>query len=489
MIGMDGGGRGRQPKGSRVLVVATVAVCSVFVCTVLACSGRRQAVLPELPSPEQAVFVMRNEESFFSVFKNAMGLDGEESAARRASLTAAGEGMEPSGNGEEPVFSEWMQQLQRQAVAGDDKARFWYGRFLVEDARDPLMEKEGIRWLEMAAGNGFLRAQLYLGMMYANPSVGGPVNIPLAQKWLEKAASRNSPMIQLYLGLLYGQGKVLPRDADRSLYWTEKASDGGLAMAQFAQGLMRAFLEGYPHDEARAADCFGKAAKQGLAKAQFYLARMYWEGRGVPKSDVEAVHWNVLAAEQGLPEAEFAMGQMAWQGIGVRQDRAWSLMWIDRAAHHGLPEAQYVMGQAYLKGEGVDRAVVTAAAWFYRAAMQGHVASQLRLAYMYANGIGVESNRERAALWLEKAAATGDEQANRWLTELETGKRSGETGAIPLFSRGIADGFIRLFSGAVLTGPGLFVMAPEQGQALRRHAVPVPPRTDTDFFEDIRHAS
>ena len=139
MIGMDGGGRDRRQKGSRILVVATVAVCSVFVCTVLACSGRRLAALPELPSPEQAVFVMRNEESFFSVFKNAMGLDGEESAARRASLTAAGEGMEPSGDGEEPVSSEWMQQLRRQAVAGDDKARFWYGRFLLEDSRDPLM--------------------------------------------------------------------------------------------------------------------------------------------------------------------------------------------------------------------------------------------------------------------------------------------------------------------------------------------------------------
>ena len=277
MIGMDGGGRGRRPKGSRVLVVASVAVCSVFVCTVLACSGRRQAVLPELPSPEQAVFVMRNEESFFSVFKNAMGLDEEELAARRASLVV-GEGMEPSGNGEEPVSSEWMQQLRRQAVAGDDKARFWYGRFLVEDARDMLTEKEGIRWLEMAADNGFLRAQLYLGMVYASRAVG-PVDISLAQKWLEKAASRNSPMIQLYLGLLYGQGKVLPRDVARSLYWTEKASDGGLAMAQFAQGLMRAFLEGYPHDEARVRIVSERRQNRGWPRPSFIWPGC--TGRGV----------------------------------------------------------------------------------------------------------------------------------------------------------------------------------------------------------------
>ena len=113
MIGMDGSGRGGLPRGSRIWFFCVAAVCCVLVCATVACRGRRLEALPDLPSPEPAVFVMHGEEAFFSVFKKAMGLDEEESAVRRAVLVTGRENTEMAGDGTEKAPSEWMRQLQR----------------------------------------------------------------------------------------------------------------------------------------------------------------------------------------------------------------------------------------------------------------------------------------------------------------------------------------------------------------------------------------
>lgn len=81
-----------------------------------------------------------------------------------------------------------------------------WARFTVEDSRDGKTIDEGIRLIRRSAEGGFVRAQLYLGTLYAN-GTHVKADPHEAEKWLSRAAGQGSPMVQLYLGLMYGHGK------------------------------------------------------------------------------------------------------------------------------------------------------------------------------------------------------------------------------------------------------------------------------------------
>lgn len=92
-----------------------------------------------------------------------------------------------------------------------------------------------------------------------------------------------------------------------------------------------------------------------------------------------------ILADRGNARAQFFLGELYLKGDGVKQDEVRALQLERAAAERGSPEAQYTLGGMYERGQAVPRDV-----------LQAH-------------------------MWYGLAASTGDEQAIRKKTELETG--------------------------------------------------------------------
>ena len=185
------------------IAFALVALGSILVCTALAGSEKKLDALLALPVTETKVFVESNEEPLFVMLKRSLP---EETDMPGSQPVSADKGTQTAQQKADETGSAWMQQLRYQADQGDAKSAFWLGRFTVEDSQDTKKIDEGIRLVRRSAEQGFMRAQLYLGMLYAY-GVHVKADPVEAEKWLSTAAKQGSPMIQLYLGLMYGHGK------------------------------------------------------------------------------------------------------------------------------------------------------------------------------------------------------------------------------------------------------------------------------------------
>jgi TPR repeat protein len=115
--------------------------------------------------------------------------------------------------------------------------------------------------------------------------------LPLADQGFVKA--------QVNLGLMYAYGRGVPQNDAEAAKWFQKAADQGDAFAEHNLGVMYDAGRGVTRDRVKAAAWFEKAANRGLADAQYDVGRMYAEGHGVRQDYVIAYMWLTLAAAQG----------------------------------------------------------------------------------------------------------------------------------------------------------------------------------------------
>jgi TPR repeat protein len=198
---------------------------------------------------------------------------------------------------------------------------------------------ENLETLRQLANEGNAKAQIDLGLMYANGH-GVPQDHAEAVKWYRKAADQGDDVAQFYLGLMYANGHGVPQDHAEAVKWYRKAADQGNAKAWTNLGVMYEQGHGAPRDYAEAVKWYRKAADQGRAIAQNNLGVMYKRGHGVPQDYAEAVKWYRKAADQGLAIAQNNLGFMYEGGHGVPRDYAEALRWYRKAADQGNAEAQ-----------------------------------------------------------------------------------------------------------------------------------------------------
>ena len=124
-------------------------------------------------------------------------------------------------------------------------------------------------------------------------------------------------------------------------------------------------------------------------------------------------------AEEGNVEAQ---GNLAWlykNGAGVAQDSSLAAKWYLKAAEQGNAYAQFNYGDMCQRGEGVAQSDEEAVKWYLKAAQQGQANAQFSLAEMYLDGAGVEENLVEAYAWIHVVVASGVEEAETLLEELE----------------------------------------------------------------------
>lgn len=145
-------------------------------------------------------------------------------------------------------------------------------------------------WMMKAAEQGQVPAETFMGLMYLDNHVTGPVpNYVHAEKWLRAAATQGDAEAELWLGLGYDREYFGRIDYQESLKWLRKSS------------------------------------AQGLPDAQVALAQMYEDGHGVSKSDEDAAYWYRRAADHfsdvsGVFQAETELAYMYRDGLLKRND-------------------------------------------------------------------------------------------------------------------------------------------------------------------------
>jgi TPR repeat protein len=95
---------------------------------------------------------------------------------------------------------------------------------------------EALKWLRLAANQGFAEAQDGLGRMYEHGQ-GVPKDDAEAAKWIRLAANQGDAGAQVGLGGMYVAGRGVPKDYVLSYMWFNLAAAHGDELAAFAADL------------------------------------------------------------------------------------------------------------------------------------------------------------------------------------------------------------------------------------------------------------
>jgi len=177
---------------------------------------------------------------------------------------------------------------------------------------------------------------------------------------------------QYWVGKVYDEGRLLPRDEEKSALWFQKSAEQGYAPAEYSVCKKRA-----GQDTIAVERCMQRAAENGVPEAQFWVGVGFEEHLFGVTDKQEALKWFKLAAEGGNPDAEYVLGLRYELGDGVKQNYALAANWFHRAAEHvpnlgGAGQGRNDLGILYMDGDGVPKDYVQACMWFILAGVEAN---------------------------------------------------------------------------------------------------------------------
>eukprot|EP01088_Endostelium_zonatum_P007881 TRINITY_DN20323_c0_g1_i1.p1 TRINITY_DN20323_c0_g1~~TRINITY_DN20323_c0_g1_i1.p1 ORF type:complete len:264 (-),score=85.10 TRINITY_DN20323_c0_g1_i1:129-920(-) len=174
------------------------------------------------------------------------------------------------------------------------KAKYELG-FCYEQGKGTQEDKrEGLKWIEAAANQGYDVAERELGLRYLEGRNGVEKNLFLACKWLRRAAYRNNILAQFELGLYLTKGRnpkdITPAQFEESNKWLKKCA-GQKCPA-------------HPNQYAKKKDPKPCQICHDIVESNFYIGMRYHRGTGgVQQSSGQASKWLRAAASEGHKEA------------------------------------------------------------------------------------------------------------------------------------------------------------------------------------------
>jgi hypothetical protein len=131
---------------------------------------------------------------------------------------------------------------------------------------------EALSFLERAAEQGDMGAQVWCGQIYATGDRSVPQNWATAVKWWRKAAEAGRRQAQWFIGLCYYYGRGVNRDVAQAKVWIRKSSAQGYPAAERA--LQQA---GIPGEESFARDAIVRLTNAGSSAPRYAVAREFAE--------------------------------------------------------------------------------------------------------------------------------------------------------------------------------------------------------------------
>ena len=202
-------------------------------------------------------------------------------------------------------------------------------------------------------------------------------------EWYRLAAEQGYMPAQLNLGIMYKNGKGVPKDKHKAYQWWLKARKQDIQRA-------RDNLETSYQD----------ILKNGSVEIQYYLADLYdWHYN----KKYRAMELYEKAAEKGNIEAFYDIGVIynnKEQNILFNHKKTAAKFWT-KASKQGHAKSQYKLGIAYENGSGVSQDYKQAFKWYTKSDNNGYAPANVMLGNLYCKGLGVDKDLAKARDLLE----------------------------------------------------------------------------------------
>lgn len=312
----------------------------------------------------------------------------------------------------------------------------------------PMSEKNklAVQLFKIAAQEGYLPAQIYLGRCYFQ-GIGIRKNIKAAQKWYTLIAEQGIISVQYKLATsyLHSNDSGIP-DIDKCIYWLKRVISNREAIEvideqeyrytvhgrelssseikQEAINLLVSLtcksieIEALQHDppdlrSPEEIESLLNAKINPSALRELGLSYYNQEQFSFSSNDKKALYYFTKAAELGDCEAQFHLACMYYEKESLK-DIEKAFYWWSKATEQGMPEAQNNLANMYHTEESL-KDIEKAFYWWSKAAELGNCEAQFSLGQMYYQGDGVVKNLEKALSWFKKAAAQGVTEAEQYL--------------------------------------------------------------------------
>jgi len=177
------------------------------------------------------------------MYQNGIGVKPDTSEAKLWLSKAAGKGLDKASDAlqeilraeERNILDKELQSLKNSPIypyllsanQGDTNAKYKVGIMYIKGLDAPQDTQEGIRWLQSAANNNHILAQLELGKIYLHGAPSIEKDYLTAMKWLEKAAQDGDADAQFHLGNMYRKGLGISKNNAEAVKWLRLAAKQG----------------------------------------------------------------------------------------------------------------------------------------------------------------------------------------------------------------------------------------------------------------------
>jgi TPR repeat protein len=238
--------------------------------------------------------------------------------------------------GECPVLRNEFDRLEKRAKAGNPQAQTVLASCYELGRNVKPNGLETIRWLKLAAEQGYAPAEYELGRMYLYGR-GIPADYQQALLWETKASLQGERSAQRDLAFMYERGLGVPPDPREAALWNRKAAEQGEPQAQVHLAEALETGSGVPENPAEARVRYLKAARQGVARAQLRVAQIY--AADAAATCRTALVWYRQAAAGGETQAMYESGKL-YQTTKCGPDLLSAFVWFRIGGRFGSKESQ-----------------------------------------------------------------------------------------------------------------------------------------------------
>lgn len=167
--------------------------------------------------------------------------------------------------------------------------------------------------LQKAAEGGLLRAQLDLGGIYFAGGQGVPADAQKAYNWFTLAAAQGSREAEVFLGILDYDGSLGGQNKESAMKHWRVAAEAGIAEGQYRLGRVLAQEEATRQE---GVDWLAKASAQ-VPQAATALGNLYYKHMD---NATAAAAWYEKGAMAGDPLAQHVFAEMLMLGNPVEKD-------------------------------------------------------------------------------------------------------------------------------------------------------------------------
>lgn len=331
---------------------------------------------------------------------------GYESGDMLASLHMAYT-MPKESNERRMLIDKYFGEIFQSANDGDAFAQYQLAKIFFEGYESMQDEKEGLRWLEKSAKEGFWAAIDDIGDVFYSDEEADEEDGRIAVQWFEKGMEKGYSHSYCKMAYCFLMGIGVCENKLRALELFKEAYELGCGDAAWMIGIMYYRGDGVHVDDKQVFQWFRRSAELGCAEGQSNLGDCYYYGKGTQQDWSAAKHWYKLASDGGNDDATVQLGDVAME----ENDDVQAVAWFRMAAERGYADAQNRLGLCYDNGTGVEQDAYEAFKWYQKAAEQENKAALYNLGLCYFNGDAVPENTSKAMELFLKSYKLGSGEA------------------------------------------------------------------------------